>query len=226
MKDVYNKKHYLMQFLHLPLFIKQQILWRKSNFHNFTEMGNLFYRDRVTVGRGTYGKLNVYTYSRDDTSMLVIGNFCSIASTSKFLLGGGHILDTCSTYPFKKMYLGIAESISKGDIIIDDDVWIGENAIILSGVHIGQGAVIGTGAIVTKDVQPYAIVAGIPASVIRYRFNEEKINKLIKIDFSKLSSEWIKDNIELLYSSVDDTVIDKILIELKNHQDDHIKYEI
>ena len=75
--------------------------------------------------------------------------------------------------------------LTNGDIVVGDDVWVGQRAIIMSGVNIGQGAVIGAGAIVTKNVPPYAIVGGIPAKVIRYRFSEELIQELLKIDYSK-----------------------------------------
>lgn len=83
-----------------------------------------------------------------------------------------------STYPFKrKLFHGGEEAVSKGDIIVGDDVWVGYGATILSGVHIGQGAVIAAGAVVNKDVPPYAIVGGIPAKVIKYRFSESVCKK-------------------------------------------------
>lgn len=88
------------------------------------------------------------------------------------------------------------EAISKGDIIVKDDVWIGRNALIMSGVNIGQGAVIAAGAVVTKDVPPYAIVGGVPAKVIRYRFEEEIINELVNVDFDKFNVEFIRSNID------------------------------
>ena len=95
------------------------------------------------------------------------------------------------------------EAISKGDIIVDDDVWIGYGATILSGVHIGQGAVIAAGAVVTKDVPPYAIVGGVPAKVIKYRFSPEIIQQLMKLDYSKLTEDMIRERIDDLYTSLD-----------------------
>ena len=105
----------------------------------------------------------------------MIGNYISIAQNVHFLLDVEHFANHISTYPFKVKLLHSqkSESFSKGDIIIDDDVWIGYGATILSGVRIGQGAVVATGAVVTSDVPPYAIVGGVPAKVIKYR--NEKI---------------------------------------------------
>ena len=82
-------------------------------------------------------------------------------------------------------------------------MWIGYRATILSGVHIGQGAVIAAGAVVTKDVPPYAIVGGVPARVIKFRFGEEVLTRLGKLDYSKLSEIWIKEHIDELYETVD-----------------------
>ena len=101
------------------------------------------------------------------------------------------------------------EAISNGDIIIEDDVWIGENAVILSGVHIGQGAVIAAGAVVTRDIPPYSIVAGVPAKILRYRFDQDVINELLKIDFGSLTRRDIKIHEQELYetiTSVDDAL--------------------
>lgn len=106
--------------------------------------------------------------------------------------------------------MGLHEAGSKGNIVIDDDVWIGQNAIILSGVHIGQGAVIAAGAVITKDVPPYAIVGGVPAKIIKYRFSEDVIKLLLTIDFSKLTKNLIREHINELYSSINDLNIDDV----------------
>ena len=95
------------------------------------------------------------------------------------------------------------EGISKGDIIIADDVWVGAGAIILSGVHIGQGAVVAAGAVITKDVPPYAIVGGVPAKVIKYRFSDDLIAELLKVDFSQLDNKTILDHIDNLYQKLE-----------------------
>ena len=157
--------------------------WNKKNRHNFTHAGNFFDLDKVIVGKATYGVLNVLTFNEQNS--LIIGNYCSIAPNVWFIVSADHRLDTFSTYPFKsKIYpQNVLEGKSKGNIVVHDDVWIGCNAIILSGVHIGRGAVIAAGAVVTKDVPAYAIVAGNPARVVKMRFSEEIISKLMTISF-------------------------------------------
>lgn len=116
-----------------------------------------------------------------------------------------HRVNTVSTHPYKAKCLRLGdEAFSKGDIVVDDDVWIGYGATIMSGTHIGQGAIVATGAVVTKDVPPYAIVGGVPAKVIKYRFSSDMIEELLKIDYSKLSEKMIKEHIDGLYSELDD----------------------
>ena len=156
----------------------------------------------MTVGKYTYGGLRVINYNENER--LRIGSYCSIAQEVTFILNADHRTDTISTFPFKVKVLGESlEGTSKGDIIVADDVWIGYRATILSGVHIGQGAVIAAGAVVTKDVPSYAIVGGVPARVIKYRFGEEVLTRLGKLDYSKLSEIWIKEHIDELYETVD-----------------------
>ncbi len=187
----------IKNLIRLRLFGKA---WKKANQHNRTYPGNLFELNSVTVGKGTYGQLNVRKFG-NGPNVLRIGNYCSIADETVFLVDGGHPYETISTYPFKQGILGsFGESTSKGDIIVEDDVWIGYRSLILSGVHIGQGAVIAAGAIVSKDVPPYAIVGGVPAKVIRYRFNPEIIEELLKVDYSKLTKEEIEAHIDELYT--------------------------
>ena len=108
-------------------------------------------------------------------------------------------------YPFKTM-MGFNgnDATSKGDIVLEDDVWIGCNAVILSGVHIGQGAVVAAGAVVTKDIPAYAVVAGNPAHIIKYRFDKEYIDELLKIDFSKIDKNIVKYNEKLFFDEVGD----------------------
>lgn len=178
--------------------------WRSKNSHNGTYLANNFDQNRVFVGRYTYGPLFVL-YSSHYDSKLKIGNFCSIAGGVHFLLAIDHYTDHISTFPFKVKVLGKdAEAYSKGDIVVDDDVWIGENAMILSGVHIGQGAIIAAGAVVSKDVPPYTIVGGIPAKVLKHRFAPAVVEKLMKIDYSALSEDNIREHISQLYERVDE----------------------
>ena len=186
--------------------------WRKINGHNYTEICNRFDFDLVNVGKYTYGDLNIIHFG-PKSSKLKIGNFCSIASEVKFLLGGEHNYKNLSTYPFKKKFLNIEETLSKGDIIVEDDVWIGYGVTILSGVTIGQGAVIGAGSVVRKSVPPYAIYVN--DKVVKYRFNEDIIKKLLLLDYSKLNTENIGKNINTLYENIDEENVAEILKEIK-----------
>lgn len=173
--------------------------WRDRNLDNETAPGNIFDLNSVHVGQGTYGQLNVYNYNRDVT--LSIGNFCSIASEVMFILNADHRLDTVSSFPFKAKLLQSDkfEGLSKGNILVGDDVWIGYRATILSGVTIGQGAVIAAGAVVADDVAPYSIVGGVPAKTIKFRFRPEMVQTLLNLDFSKLTTEMVRENISSLY---------------------------
>ncbi|WP_428073568.1 CatB-related O-acetyltransferase [Candidatus Avelusimicrobium luingense] len=185
--------------------------WRVLNAHNDTYPANDFDLDKVTVGKGTYGILRVLTHS-DQNTKLQIGNYCSIAGDVSFILASEHPYTGLSTYPFKvKFGLQTREAQSKGDIIVGDDVWIGMGAIICSGVHIGQGAIIAAGSVITKDVEPYAIVGGNPAKVIKYRFEPEIRKKLLRVDFSKLDKETICKHIDEVYTPLTAENIDSIL---------------
>lgn len=178
--------------------------WRNLNKNNYTIYKDVFGdMNRVHIGNYTYGE--IYVSSPNPNCELFIGNFCSIAGDVRFLLGADHSVDKISTYPFKaKMFEKGIDAITKGNIIVDDDVWIGQGAIILSGVHIGQGAVIAAGAVVTSSVPPYAIVGGVPARVIKYRFSSDIIRELLNVDYSKLTRKIIEKNINYFYEIVTD----------------------
>jgi len=173
------------------------LLWKLNNRHNFTSPGKPFNKNIVSVGNYTYGIINVH--SSGDKHLLKIGSFCSISNEVLFLLSD-HNYKLPSTYPFKTLLFNNGpDAIAKGDIIVKDDVWIGYRSIILSGVTIGQGAVVAAGSVVTKDVPPYAIVGGNPAKIIKYRFSDNKIKELLKIDYSKIDKDYIKNNLDYFY---------------------------
>lgn len=119
-------------------------------------------------------------------------------------------MDTLSTYPFRAKCIGDLQAVAKGPIVIGDDVWIGYGATILSGVTLGKGCVVGARALVCKDVPPYAVVAGIPARIIKYRFSEETISVLEGLKLDDIDEEFIRDNITLLEEEVDDVVLDEL----------------
>lgn len=132
---------------------------------------------------------------------LIIGKFCSIACGAKFLFNcANHTLKSLSTYTFPLFYedWGLEKSDvatawdNKGDIVIGNDVWIGYEAVIMAGVHIGNGAIIAARAVVTKDVPPYTIVGGVPARPIRKRFDEEVIQELETLQWWNWSAEKIR----------------------------------
>lgn len=179
--------------------------WKKKNTDNFTTVGRYtFDNSKVLVGKGTYGELNVLQFETT-CCKLTIGNYCSIAPEVVFMTDGEHSYKSISTYPFATRYFNKSiDTLSKGDIIIGDDVWIGYGAIIMSGVNIGQGAVIAARAVVTKDVPPYAIVGGVPANVIKYRFDKNIIDELLKVDYKKISINDIEQNLNKLYCELED----------------------
>ena len=140
---------------------------------------------------------------------LMIGKFCSIACGAKFLFNSAnHSLSSLSTYPFPIFYeewgldrKNVAEAWdNKGDIVIGNDVWIGYEAVSLAGVTVGDGAIIGARAMVTKDVPPYTIVGGVPAKPIRKRFSEETISEMLALKWWDWPKERIARNIPAIQS--------------------------
>lgn len=158
--------------------------------------------DAYEIGAGTYGRPDIRFYGEGST--LKIGNYCSIAGDVTILLGGEHHLDWVSSYPFSVYAEGAQDlpgyPLTKGDVVIGSDVWIGYGALILSGVKIGDGAVIAARSLVNKNVEPYSIVGGVPAKHLRYRFPEETIKKLLEIQWWNWSEEKIRAARHLLQS--------------------------
>lgn len=183
--------------------------YRKLNQHNKTTIVNICDISKIQVGNYTYGPVNARTYGVENEG-LQIGSFCSIADNVLFLLAGEHSYNTISTFPFKTIIQNDKDEChSKGKIKISDDVWLGHGSIVLSGISIGQGAIVAAGAVITKDVPPYAIVGGNPATIIKYRFPKEIINELEKINFSLIDDDvfnYIQDYLYNPVQSLDDII--------------------
>ncbi len=166
------------------------------------------YNDFVNDPR-EFQRNNVLYHYPINEDKLIIGKFCSIACGAKFIFtSANHTLNSVSTYPFPLFFeeWGLDKAKvtnawdNKGDIVIGNDVWIGYEAVIMPGVTIGDGAIIGTRAVVTKDIAPYTIVGGVPAKPIRKRFSEETIHSLLKIKWWDWSDERIRKNIAAIQS--------------------------
>lgn len=152
----------------------------------------------LNVGKHTYGlsNLTVDVY-RGSEAKVYIGSYCSISTDVRLITGGIHPVNWVSTFPFRHKWnmenkLKDGMPYTKGDIEIGHDVWIGTGVTIMSGVKVGHGAVLAAGAMVTKDVPPYAIVGGMPAGIIKYRFSEEIIQKFLETAWWNWEEEKIK----------------------------------
>ena len=163
-----------------------------------------------------FEKNNVLYHYPINQDRLIIGKFCSIACGAKFLFNSAnHTLKSLSNYTFPLFFeewgldkKNVASAWdNKGDIIIGNDVWIGYEAVIMAGVHIGDGAVIAARAVVTKDVPPYTIVGGTPARKIRMRFEEETIARLQQIQWWNWSVEKIRQSFPYIMDGTVDRLI-------------------
>lgn len=155
------------------------------------------------IGEWTYGHPNVPR--GDDGTTLRVGRYCSFASGVTILTGCNHQASWVSTYPFQNIFRDRRSlpfpSWSRGDVVIGHDVWVGVDALILSGVTIGNGAIIGARSVVTRDVPPYAIVVGAPARIAKYRFDLATIQALQEIAWWNWPLEQVQEAAPLLMSS-------------------------
>lgn len=195
-------------------------IYPRSNDDQIVYLKNVITKPNIEVGDYTiYNDFvhdprdfeinNVLYHYPINGDKLKIGRYCSIACGSKFLFtSGNHALASLSTYTFPIFYeeWGLdAKDIcgawdNKGDIIVGNDVWIGFEAVILSGVTIGDGAIIGARAVVTKDVPPYTIVGGVPAKPIRKRFDDRTIEKLLSLRWWDRDETTVKKAIPAIHS--------------------------
>ena len=200
--------------------IPQWKTYPRSQGHSTVYLQNVVKDPSITVGAySTYDDFvrdprdfernNVLYHYPINHERLTIGKFCSIACGAKFLFNSAnHTLGSLSTYPFPIFFeeWGLpVEDIprawdNKGDIVIGNDVWIGYEAVILAGVTVGDGAVVGTRAVVTKDVPPYTIVGGVPAKPIRKRFSEAVIDRLLVLQWWDWPEERIAASLEAIQS--------------------------
>ena len=170
----------------------------------------------MSYGKYTYGRPNVLW--SNDNAKLTVGKFCSIGEDVNIYLGGNHRTDWVTTYPFGHINKEIFNSFdgkghpsTKGNVTIGNDVWISKNVTIMSGVTIGDGAVIANNSHVVKNVEPYSLVGGNPAKLIKYRFTEEQIKKLLEIKWWDWDDEKINKFVPLLCNEN----IDKFLEAVK-----------
>jgi len=171
---------------------------KRKQFENAERQG------LVKVGKFTYGTPSIVSFP-GDKNKVTIGSYCSIADGVTIFVGGNHRVDWVTTFPIRVMMQFLKEPeegvvVSKGDVIIGNDVWIGNGATILSGVEIGSGAVIGARAVVAKSVPPYAIVVGNPGRVVKKRFSESQIERLLKINWWDWPPEVVAANAGMLCS--------------------------
>jgi acetyltransferase-like isoleucine patch superfamily enzyme len=149
-------------------------------------------------------------------SKIIFGKYISIAEGVNFMLGSNHNVNRVTTYLNFKIAEGVMDHngmLSNGNIVIGNDVWIGLNAVIMDGITIGDGAVIAAGSIVTKNVEPYSIVGGTPAKIIKKRFDKKTIDRLLKTKWWDLSKEVLEILSPYLFSEE----VDRFLEILENH---------
>ncbi len=165
----------------------------------------------MSFGKYTYGTPNIHWVNND--AKLVVGNFCSIAGNVNIYLGGNHRTDWVTTYPFGHInqhifnnFNGNGNPSTKGNVIIGNDVWIGNNVTIMSGVTIGDGVVIANNSHVVKNVEPYSLVGGNPAKLIKYRFSQEQIEKLLQIKWWYWDDNKINKFTPLLCNNIDEFI--------------------
>jgi virginiamycin A acetyltransferase len=173
---------------------------------------NIITKPQIIVGDYTYydDPEDVHNFEKNIqylydflTEKIIIGKFCQIATGIRFMTNGGnHALDGISTYPFKVFGKSWADApmnvVSKGDTIIGNDVWFGNSVTIMHGIKIGHGAIIGTNSLVTKDVEPYSIIGGNPAKLIRKRFDDETIDFLLQLAWWDWPIEKITENLKAI----------------------------
>ena len=198
-----ERPHPTLRALHdRLLFDDEERALQRTVMREFQLQSWDYSEDRLTMGRGTYGNPRVVTFP-GDTARVTIGSFTSIGRDVHLMDGGNHRVDWVSMFPFRAVYgldgaYADGHPATKGNIAIGSDVWIGRGARVMSGVTIGDGAVVAAYSVVTRDVRPYAIVAGVPASERKRRFTDEQIEALLEIAWWDWPMERIMASVPIL----------------------------
>lgn len=166
---------------------------------------------RITV-MGDKHHLNptIHTEKQHLSSKLKLGSFISIGIGCKFYLSGNHDWKRTTTFLNPFIETDVNGILTNGGISIENDIWIGDDVKVMSGVTIGTGSVIATGSVVTKDVEPYSIVGGVPAKLIKKRFDDKTIERLLKSEWWNLSNKELEQYKDILFSRDIDKFLNKI----------------
>lgn len=198
--------------------LRFKIQWRRLNKHNYTYAKNFFPINNVSVGNKTYGELNI-NLGTNPIRRISIGNYCSIAPNVNFIINP-HNYKFFSSWGWQRFEYNELDYNweTKVQIIVEDDVWIGQGAIILGGAVLHQGCVIGAGTVVSGDIPPYAVFAG--GRIIKYRFSQQVIKKLQNVAFDKIDESVVKrirgwHKVEITEDNVDQLLE---LLPLKNQE--------
>jgi acetyltransferase-like isoleucine patch superfamily enzyme len=183
-------------FLFLQYKKEEYLFWRSKKYIN-------------SWGELSYGLPSIISF--DKKSKVSVGSYVSIASNVTFLLGANHASGLVTTFPIDRIDPSktTADSNERGNIEIGNDVWIGYGATLIGNVRVGDGAIIGAHALVVDDIPPYAVVGGVPAKVIKYRFSSEQIEKLLAIAWWNWNTKTVQERQKDIYSKDMDSFIAK-----------------
>jgi acetyltransferase-like isoleucine patch superfamily enzyme len=173
----------------------------------------------ILTGCHSYGIYGIQIKSWGEGAHLYVGSYCSLGANLKVYLGGNHRTDWITTFPFGHMHNDTFPSgrdhaaehpVSNGHVIIESDVWIGESTTIMSGIRVGSGSVIAANSVVVKDVEPYSVVGGNPARLIKPRFPKEIIEQLLDLQWWNYSDDRVNSIVPLLQQPPDSGTIKQI----------------
>jgi acetyltransferase-like isoleucine patch superfamily enzyme len=189
----------------MNLMVTAREVWRRAQRKYRALHGIVNLDRRIKVGRFTYGVGEQTALLFRDDDRVEIGSYCSFAFGVLIVASGEHFYKRVANFPFRAAWLGDgdADTHRKGPVRIGNDVWVGANATILSGVTIGDGAVVAAGAVVVDDVPPYAIVGGVPAKFIKFRFSPDVVAHLLAIRWWDWPEVEVRARLDLFYADVE-----------------------